>query len=136
MITHGRGNGSKSLISIFTTLSAKSLRSRMRCNFIFHSPNTLSLTFPFSQTVDEEVSALQRDKVKGFEMIMELFKFMRRVIERPRNYDAISVQTEIVQRSEAVVKALFPKSENRKLCDDRTKFLRSNMQLIVGRAME
>ena len=79
---------------------------------------------------------MQRDKVKGFDMIEELFRFARRVIERPRNYDAISVQTEIVQRSEAVVKALFPKSENRKLCDDRTKFLRSNMQLIVGRAME
>ena len=115
---------------------AKSLRSRMRCDFIFHSPTPLSLTFPFSQTIDEEVSALQKDKEKGFDMIMELFLFMRKVTERPRNYDAISVQTEIVQRTEAVVKALFPKSEDRKLWEKRTGVLRTNTQLIVGRAME
>jgi hypothetical protein len=136
MITHGRGNGSKSLISIFTTLSAKSLSSKIWCNFIFHSPKPLSLTSPFSQTVDEEVSTLQRDKLKGFEMILELFQFMRRVFERPRNFDAVSVLAEITKLTEAVVKALFPKCENRKMFEERTKALSSNTQLIVGRAME
>ena len=76
------------------------------------------------------------EKRQGFRKIVELFAFIRHVIERPRNFDAISVLADITKLTEAVVKALFPKSENRKLCDDRTKFLRSNMQLIVGRAME
>jgi hypothetical protein len=79
---------------------------------------------------------LQQDKEKGFNMVLELFLFMRKVFERPRNFDAVSVLAEITQRTEAVVKTLFPNCEDRTLWDERTAALRSNTQLIVGRAME
>ncbi len=79
---------------------------------------------------------MQKDKDMGFNMVLDLFLFMRKVIERPRNYDATLVLAEITQRTDAVVKTLFPKSEDRGLWEKRTGALRSNVQLIVGRAME
>ena len=94
------------------------------------------MTFPFSQTSDEQLDAVHVEKRQGFRKIVELFAFIRHVIERPRNFDAISVQTDITKLTEAAVKTLFPNCEDRTLWRDRTEALRSNTQLIVGRAME
>jgi hypothetical protein len=135
VITHGRGNGSKSLISIFTTRSAKSPSLIIWCNFIFHSPTPLSLTFPFSQTITDDLIVAQNQKRSGYEKMMELFRFMRSVFERPQNFDAISVQNFITKHTDAVVDAFYPDCTQTLRCE-RTGHLRMPVQLIVGRAME
>jgi hypothetical protein len=136
MIKHIWRKRSKGCLLIWPRKRNGVVSSSFGCDIVFHSLTPLFLTFPFLQTSDEQLDAVHAEKREGFRKMVELIAFMRSVFERPRNFDAISVLAEITQRTEAVVKTLFPNCEDRTLWDERTVALRSNTQLIVGRAME